>query len=93
MLGGEHGHVVGFFGGKQTVQIKQDPAIEQCIADLASKLKLEDRVAAVKTFQERLYDQAIAVKVGDVGIIQATRASVVNYAPYRIPRMWDCWFA
>ena len=86
-------NVVGFFGGKQTVQIRQDPVIEQCIADLASKLKLEDRVAAVKAFQDRLYDQAIAVKVGDVGIIQATRASVANYAPYRIPRMWDCWFA
>jgi len=86
-------NVLGFFGGKQTVQIKQDPVIEQCNADLASKLKLEDRVAAVATFQARMYDQAIAVKVGDLGIIQATRSNVVNYAPYRIPRMWDCWFA
>jgi peptide/nickel transport system substrate-binding protein len=86
-------NVVGFFGGKQTVQIKQDPVIEQCIADLASKLKMADRVAAVAAFQARLYDQAIAVKVGDVGIIQATRSNVANYAPYRIPRMWDCWFA
>ena len=31
-------NVVGLFGDKQTVQIKQDPVIEQSIADLASKL-------------------------------------------------------
>jgi len=86
-------NVVGFFGGRQTVQIKQDPVIEECIQELATKLKLEDRQAAVKKFQNRIYEQAIALKVGDVGIIQATRANVMNYAPYRIPRMWDCWFA
>ena len=86
-------NVVGFFAGKQTVQIKQDPVIEDAALKLSTKLSLDDRRAAVKQFQDRLYDQAIAVKVGDVGIYQATRANVVNYAPYRIPRMWDCWFA
>ncbi len=86
-------NVVGFFAGRQTVQIKQDPVIEDCNARLASKLKLEDRQQAVKDFQARLYDQAIAIKAGDFGIVQATRSNVVNYAPYRIPRMWDCWFA
>ena len=24
---------------------------------------------------------------------EAARANVANYRPYRIPRMWDCWFA
>ena len=79
---------MGFFAGRQTVQIKQDPVIEDANAKLASELKLDDRRAAVKLFQDRIYDQAIAVKVGDVGIVQATRANVMNYAPYRIPRMW-----
>jgi peptide/nickel transport system substrate-binding protein len=86
-------NVVGFFAGKQTVQIRQDPVIEDAALKLSTQLKLDERRAAVKQFQDRLYDQAIAVKVGDVGIYQATRANVVNYAPYRIPRMWDCWFA
>ena len=86
-------NVVGFFAGKQTVQIKQDPVIEEANAKLASELKLEDRRAAVKQFQNRMYEQAISLKVGDVGIVQATRANVMGYAPYRIPRMWDCWFA
>jgi peptide/nickel transport system substrate-binding protein len=86
-------NVVGFFAGKQTVQIKQDPVIEEANTRLNTELKLDDRKAAVKQFQSRVYDQAIAIKVGDVGIVQATRANVMNYAPYRIPRMWDCWFA
>ena len=86
-------NVVGFFAGSQSVQIKQDPVLEDCNARLANQLKLEDRKAAVKDFQNRIYDQAIAVKVGEAGIVQATRSNVMNYAPYRIPRMWDCWFA
>jgi peptide/nickel transport system substrate-binding protein len=86
-------NVVGFFAGATPVQIKQDPVIEACNAKLASDLSLDGRRAAVKAFQARLYDQAISVKVGDLGVIQAARSNVVNYAPYRIPRMWDCWFA
>jgi peptide/nickel transport system substrate-binding protein len=86
-------NVVGFFAGSKPVQIRQDPVIEECAHRLATQLKLDDRKAAVKAFQDRLYDQAISVKVADVGVIQATRSNVVNYAPYRIPRMWDCWFA
>jgi peptide/nickel transport system substrate-binding protein len=86
-------NVVGFFAGKQTVQIKQDPVIEDANTKLNTELKLDDRRAAVKQFQNRVYDQALAIKVGDAGIVQATRANVMNYAPYRIPRMWDCWFA
>lgn len=86
-------NVIGFFGGKAPVQISHDPVIDECITNLASKLKLEDRRAAVAAFQARMYDQAIAVKVGDTGLVQATRSNVLGYAPYRIPRMWDCWFA
>ena len=86
-------NVVGFFAGKAPVQISHDPVIDDAAAKLGSQLKLEDRRAAVAAFQARMYDQAIAVKVGDTGLVQATRANVMNYAPYRIPRMWDCWFA
>lgn len=85
--------VVGFFAGQSPVQIRPDPEIEAAQAKLTTSLRLEDRVAAVRAFQARVYDQAIAIKVGDVGIYQATRTQVQNYRPYRIPRMWDCWFA
>ncbi len=85
--------VVGFFAGATPVQIKPDPVIEQAQLQLTTGLKLSDRQAAVKLFQDRIYDQAISIKCGDIGVIQATRSNVANYAPYRIPRMWDCWFA
>ena len=60
---------------------------------LTTSLAEADRKKAVSDFQARMYDQAISIKCGDVGIVQATRANVENYKPYRIPRMWDCWFA
>lgn len=85
--------VVGFFAGERPAMMKQDPVIEQAQQKLTTSLKLQDRVAAVKMFQDRMYDQALAIKCGDTGWIQATRANVVNFAPYRIPRMWDVWFA
>jgi peptide/nickel transport system substrate-binding protein len=85
--------VVGFFAGASTSIMKPDPVLEQAQAKLTTSLKLEDRIAAVKMFQDRMYDQALSIKVGDSGWIQATRANVINFAPYRIPRMWDVWFA
>ena len=85
--------VVSFFAGQSAAMMKTDPVIEDAQAKLTTSLKLEDRIAAVKQFQDRIYDQALAIKVGDSGWIQATRANVVNFAPYRIPRMWDVWFA
>ncbi|MFN7000012.1 MAG: ABC transporter substrate-binding protein, partial [Elioraea tepidiphila] len=85
--------VVGFFSGHAPVQHERDPVIEDAQRRLTTSLAEADRKKAVADFQARMYDQAIAIKCGDVGIVQATRANVENYKPYRIPRMWDCWFA
>ena len=85
--------VVSFFAGQSAAMMKTDPVVEEAQKKLTTSLKLEDRIAAVKTFQDRMYDQALSLKIGDSGWIQATRANVVNFAPYRIPRMWDVWFA
>jgi peptide/nickel transport system substrate-binding protein len=85
--------VVGFFSGQNPGQLGQDPEIEKAQAQLTSSLKIEDRIAAMRNFQQRMYEQVISIKCGDVGIVQATRANVQNYRPYRIPRMWDCSFA
>ena len=65
-------NVVGFFAGTQTVQIKQDPVIEDANNKLATVLDLDGRRAAVKAFQARLYDQAIAIKAGDGPTINMT---------------------
>jgi peptide/nickel transport system substrate-binding protein len=80
--------VVGFFSGQAPVQINRDEVIEDCQRRLTTGLTEEVRKQAVVDFQKRMYDQAIAIKCGDVGIVQATRAQVQDYKPYRIPRMW-----
>jgi peptide/nickel transport system substrate-binding protein len=80
--------VVGYFSGHQPAQHRRDEVIEDCQRRLNTSLAEADRKKAVADFQARMYDQAIAIKCGDVGIVQATRAQVRGYKPYRIPRMW-----
>jgi peptide/nickel transport system substrate-binding protein len=80
--------VVGFFSGHAPVQHARDEVIEDCQRRLTTSLAEADRKKAVSDFQGRMYEQAIAIKCGDVGIVQATRAQVRDYKPYRIPRMW-----
>ncbi len=80
--------VVGFFSGHAPVQHARDEVIDDCQRRLSTSLAEVDRKKAVADFQARMYDQAVAIKCGDVGIVQATRAQVRDYKPYRIPRMW-----
>jgi peptide/nickel transport system substrate-binding protein len=86
-------NVVSFFTGTQPAQHVQDEGINAANRKLTTSLQLADRQAAVREFQQRMYENVVAIKCGDTGRIQATRANVENYKPYRIPRMWDCWFS
>ncbi len=86
-------NVVSFFAGNNPAQHARDEGIEAANTKLNTSLQLADRQAAVRDFQARMYDNVVAIKCGDTGRIQATRANVENYRPYRIPRMWDCWFS
>jgi peptide/nickel transport system substrate-binding protein len=69
-----------------------DPELEADAAKLNTAPVLADRQAAFAAFQQRVIDQVYAIKLGDLGIYQATRSNVANYKPFRIPRMWDVWF-
>lgn len=84
-------NVVSFFSGPNARMQVQDPAIDAANETLNSALGLPERQAAFGRFQRRMYEQAYVIKVGEVGIYQATRANVKGYRPYRIPRMWDLW--
>jgi peptide/nickel transport system substrate-binding protein len=81
-------NVVGFFAGNTVAQHVRDEVLDDTNRRLTTSLAEADRKQAVADFQARMYDQAIAIKVGDMGVIQATRASVRGYKPYRIPRFW-----
>ncbi len=72
-------------------QQAQDPVLDAANQKLTTALKLEDRKAAFADWQKQMLQEAYAIKVGDVGIFQATSAKVKNYKPYRIPRLWDVW--
>lgn len=71
---------------------KGDPALIQHYEDLVNKPTFEERKAAFAKAQERIYDQVHAIKFGDLTKVQAARANVKGFKPYRIPRMWNVWF-
>ena len=80
-----------WFGPKARQQVT-DPQIDAAYQRLTTSPALGDRQKAFADFQSRMFDQVYAIKLGDVGIYQATRANVKGYRPYRIPRLWDVWF-
>lgn len=84
-------NVASFFTGPNARQQVQDPVLDAANAKLTTALKFEDRKAAFGDWQKQMLQEAYAIKVGDVGIYQATSAKLKNYKPYRIPRMWDVW--
>ncbi len=82
-----------FFTGASNWQQHEDSQLEADAATLNTAPDVATRKAAFASFQQRLIDQVYAIKLGDLGIYQATRANVANYRPFRIPRMWDVWYA
>lgn len=78
-------------GDRARMQVKDD-VIDAAYLKLTSSPALADRQKGFAEFQARMFDQAYAVKLGDVGIYQATRANVKGYRAYRVPRLWDVWF-
>ena len=84
-------NVASFFAGPNARMQVQDPVIDAANDTLNRANSLADRQAAFGMFQKQMMEQAYAIKVGEVGIFQATRASVKGYKPYRIPRLWDVW--
>jgi peptide/nickel transport system substrate-binding protein len=82
-----------FFTGASNWQQHVDPELESLATKLNTSPTVEERKAAFAAFQQRVVDEVYAIKLGDLGIYQATRANVANYKPFRIPRMWDAWYA
>jgi peptide/nickel transport system substrate-binding protein len=85
-------NVAGVFVGPNNFQFEKDDVLERENQALMTGATLDARRQAFAAIQRRLYERFYAIKVGDVGIYQATRSNVANYQPYRIPRMWDVWF-
>ena len=52
---------------------------------------VEARQATFKKIQTRLYDFKGIIKIGDAGIMQAARANVKGFKPFRFPRLYNVW--
>lgn len=75
----------------QKNQFIADPTLDGLFAELVTGTSFEARKATFAKFQERVYDQVLFLKFGDLIRKQAARSNVKGFVPYRIPRLWNVW--
>lgn len=75
----------------QLNQFVADPVVDKLFAELITGDTFDARKATFGKFQERVYDQVLFLKFGDLIRKQATRSNVKGFVPYRIPRLWNVW--
>jgi peptide/nickel transport system substrate-binding protein len=68
-----------------------DKVIEDAFARLAAAKTVEERSAAWWTVESRVNEQVIELKIGDLGIRQASSAKLRNFTPFDALRLWDDW--
>jgi len=70
---------------------EDDPELLAAWKDMNEAPTLEERKEAFARMQARIYDQVYLLKLGDLTKVQAARADVKGFKPYRIPRFWNVW--
>ena len=78
--------------GEKPHFIKNDPELDALYEELISGETVEARQETVKKIQTRLYEFFGVIKLGNIGLMQATRATVKGFKPFRFPRMYNVWF-
>ncbi|MBP0438380.1 ABC transporter substrate-binding protein [Tianweitania sediminis] len=68
-----------------------DPELDKLYQELISTDSVEGRKAVFAKIQERLYQFVGIIKLGETGLMQASRANVQGFKPFRFPRMYDVW--
>ena len=72
---------------------KDDPDLLAAWRDMNSKPTKEERKAAFARAQEAILTKALAFPFGSLTKVQASRANVEGFVPFRIPRMSNVWFS
>jgi peptide/nickel transport system substrate-binding protein len=91
------GPAVGPFGalvllvGQNTLNHAPDATFDALYDEMLTGPTLDARRATFAKAQERLYEQVKMLKMGDLTKVQAARANVKGFIPYRIPRLWNVW--
>ncbi|MBM3523558.1 MAG: hypothetical protein FJX57_11430, partial [Alphaproteobacteria bacterium] len=70
---------------------EEDKEFVAAFNDIANGDTLDKRKAAFARAQARIFDQVMALPFGSLTKIQATRANVEGFKPYRIPRFSNVW--
>ncbi len=84
--------VVATMTGKAPHFRVNDPELEALNQQLVGGATLAERKAAFERIQARLYAFHGIIKIGDAGLMQAARANVKGFKPFRFPRMYNVWF-
>lgn len=71
---------------------KDDPDVLAAWRDMNNLPTKAERKAAFGRMQGFLLDRAYSLPFGSLTKVQATRANVEGYVPFRIPRMSNVWF-
>lgn len=78
--------------GDSSILHNDDPVLESELAELRLGATAEDRKAAARRFYTHLFEEAYAVKIGDVNQAVANSVNVEGFVPFRIVRAWGVWF-
>jgi peptide/nickel transport system substrate-binding protein len=79
------------FSGPTPSQHASPPGWNGLITELSSKSTLDERREVFSEVQQMMYDDVIALKIGDLPMKQATRSDIMNFSPYIDIRMWNVW--
>lgn len=90
---GIYGGFERLFSGPENLYNSKDTSkMDAAWATVMTTADQSKRKQAVTRISELLWQDLGYVKLADYGLYQATSSKIVNYKPYRIPRMWDVWF-
>ncbi|MDO8358759.1 MAG: ABC transporter substrate-binding protein [Devosia sp.] len=77
--------------GKRPHFVKNDEQLEALYQELITGQTSEERKATFAKMQTRLYETFSIIKIGDSGLMQASRSNVKNFKSFRFPRVYDIW--
>lgn len=81
-----------FMNGPTKLTHAPDPVFDGLYAEMLKGETLEARKATFAKAQERIYDQVMMMKFGDLTKVMGARSNLKGFTPYRIPRLWNVWF-
>lgn len=74
-------------------QMKDDPLIDKQFAQFEAEMDKTKQKAIFADFQRHMWEDAVALQLGDYGLLQVISTKLQNFVPYRIPRLWGDWLA